>query len=87
VLGSDDPLLFGSSTIGEYRTAMTDLDFDLADLVAVARTSLLASLAGDDERDRLVAEHDAYVARWGVTATLEERRARRRSATPARSAR
>jgi len=66
VLGSDDPLLFGSTTIGEYRTAVADLGFEPADLAAVARTSLLASLAADDERDRLVAAHDAYVARWGA---------------------
>lgn len=64
VLGSDDPLLFGSSTIGEYRTAVLGLDFDLTDLAAVARTSLLASLVTDGERDRLVAAHDAYVTRW-----------------------
>jgi adenosine deaminase len=68
VLGSDDPLLFGSSTIGEYRTAATALNFDMADLVAIARTSLQASLAHDDERDRLVAAHDSYVARAGTGA-------------------
>ncbi|WP_246478548.1 adenosine deaminase [Saccharothrix ecbatanensis] len=65
VLGSDDPLLFGSSTLGEYRAATTGLGFGTADLVAAARTSLLASLVDDDERNRMVAAHDAYVARWG----------------------
>lgn len=65
VLGSDDPVLFGSSTLGEYRTAATGLGFRPADLVAAARTSLLASLADDGERGRMVAAHDAYVARWG----------------------
>ena len=66
VLGSDDPLLFGSSTLGEYRTALTGLDLDVPDLVTAARTSLRASLVEDRVRDRLVAAHDDYVARWGV---------------------
>lgn len=65
VLGGDDPLLFGSSTLGEYRIALTELGFGVADLVSAARTSLQASLAPDHERERLVAVHDTYVAQWG----------------------
>lgn len=65
VLGSDDPLLFGSSVLGEYRTALTGLGFRRADLVAAARASLLASLVDERERGRMVAAHDTYIARWG----------------------
>ncbi|MBW4722492.1 adenosine deaminase [Saccharothrix obliqua] len=44
VLGSDDPLLFGSTALTEYRQAYEHLGFSADDLAATARESLGAAL-------------------------------------------
>ncbi|MFT7835693.1 adenosine deaminase [Saccharothrix sp. BKS2] len=62
VLGTDDPLLFGSTVLGEYRLAATDLGFGVRDLVAAARESLRSALVEPAVRDALVAAHDRYAA-------------------------
>ena len=65
VIGVDDPLLFGSTVLGEYRTALTCLGFSREDLLAAARTSLSSSLLAQQTRDRLLAARDDYVLRRG----------------------
>ncbi len=61
-LGADDPLLFGSRVAEQYALARTALGFDDAGLAALAESSVAASLAPDDVRDRLV----AGIRAWAV---------------------
>ncbi|WP_199443811.1 adenosine deaminase [Umezawaea beigongshangensis] len=58
VLGSDDPLLFGSTLVGEFEQAVTGLGLEPDDLIAVARASLVSALAEPEVRDELIAAHD-----------------------------
>jgi adenosine deaminase len=67
VLGTDDPLLFGSTVLGEYQQALTGLGLGVGDLVAAARQSLTSALVEPAVRDALLAAHDRYVAGTGVT--------------------
>ncbi|MFD9739265.1 adenosine deaminase [Umezawaea sp. NPDC059074] len=48
VLGSDDPLLFGTTLLDEYRQAANGFGWGPDDLAAVARTSLTAALVHSD---------------------------------------
>ncbi|WP_285640156.1 adenosine deaminase [Lentzea sp. NBRC 102530] len=62
VLGSDDPVLFGSTVVGEYEQAVTGLGVEPDDLPVLARTSLESVLAGPEVRDALVAARDRPAA-------------------------
>lgn len=61
-LGADDPLLFGSRLVDQYRSAREDLGFSDAELADLARSSIRASRAGDTTRARLLAGVDAWLA-------------------------
>ncbi len=52
-LGADDPLLFGSRLVPQYRMAREVHDFSDTDLAALARDSVEASLAPEDTKARL----------------------------------
>ncbi len=60
-LGADDPLLFGSRLAAQYETARTVHGLDDAALAHLARSSIEASLAPKDVRDRLLAGVDAWL--------------------------
>jgi adenosine deaminase len=61
-LGADDPLLFGPRLTPQYRSARDDHGFGDADLAALGRSSILASLAPDDVKRRLLASVDEWLA-------------------------
>jgi aminodeoxyfutalosine deaminase len=61
-LGSDDPGMFDTTLVGEYRVAAEVLGLSRDALVAVARTGVTSSYAEPALRDRLLAEIDAYAA-------------------------
>jgi adenosine deaminase len=61
-LGADDPLLFGSRLVPQYRLARDVHGFTDAELAALARDSIEASLAPEDVKAKL---------RAGVVAWLE----------------
>ena len=62
-LGADDPLLFGSRLVDQYRAARRVHGYSDAELAGLARGSVLASRAGGATRDRLLAGIDAWLAR------------------------
>jgi len=62
-LGADDPLLFRSRLVEQYRTARDEHGFDDAALADLARASIRASRARDDVRRRLLAGVDDWIAR------------------------
>jgi adenosine deaminase len=55
-LGSDDPLLFGATVTDQYRIARERLGLSDAELVTIARHSIMSSAAPDEVKHRLVAE-------------------------------
>ena len=59
-LGADDPLLFRSRLLDQYRTAREVHGFSDAELAQLARGSILASRASAETKDRLL----AGVADW-----------------------
>jgi adenosine deaminase len=62
-LGADDPLLFGSRLAGQYatmRAAHVLTDAQLADL---ARSSIRASRAGEEDKTTWLAQIDDWLAR------------------------
>lgn len=61
-LAADDPLLFGSRLVDQYEVARRIHGLDDADLAALARASIEASLAPADIRRRLLADLDAWLA-------------------------
>jgi adenosine deaminase len=61
-LGADDPLLFGSRLEGQYATMRAAHDLSDAQLAHLARSSFLASRAPDSDRQRWLAEIDAWLA-------------------------
>ena len=61
-LGADDPLLFGSRLVDQYRAAREVHGFDDAALADLARGSVRASRATAPTRARLLAGIDAWLA-------------------------
>ena len=61
-LGADDPLLFGSRLVAQYRTARTVHGFADAELADLARASVRASRASPSSRARMLAAVDAWLA-------------------------
>lgn len=61
-LGADDPLLFGSRLVEQYRTAREVHGFSDAELADLARASVRASRASDGTKTRLLAGVDAWLA-------------------------
>ncbi|WP_128772885.1 adenosine deaminase [Actinomyces oricola] len=60
-LGADDPLLFQSRLVDQYRIAR-DLGFDDGALAELARSSIRASLASPTSKRRWLAEVDSWLA-------------------------
>lgn len=56
VLGSDDPPMFGTSLLEEYRRVRDDLGFDGSQLRALARASIESSFAPAGVKRRLLGE-------------------------------
>src|SRR5690606_19217850 len=52
-LGADDPLLFGSRLLEQYRTVRR-MGFDDAELAALAASSIRISSAPEDVKERLL---------------------------------
>ena len=67
-LGADDPLLFGSRLVDQYRTAREVHGLDDAALAELARGSVRASRATAATRARLLAGIDAWLAQEPTTA-------------------
>jgi adenosine deaminase len=61
-LGADDPLLFGTRLVDQYRVAREVHGLDDAALADLARSSLLGSRAPSDVRSRALADVDAWLA-------------------------
>jgi adenosine deaminase len=61
-LGADDPLLFGSRLVDQYRIAREVHGLDDAALADLARSSLRGSRAPSDVLDRALADVDAWLA-------------------------
>lgn len=61
-LSADDPLLFGSRLVDQYRTAREVFGFTDTELAELARGSLRASRASASTRARVLAEVDAWLA-------------------------
>jgi adenosine deaminase len=61
-LGADDPLLFGSRLVAQYRVAREHHGFADKDLAELARMSVLGSTAPADVQAALLAEIDAWLA-------------------------
>lgn len=60
-LGADDPLLFGSRLLAQYETARA-IGLDDTELADLARGSIRASRADDDEKRSMLAGVDAWLA-------------------------
>lgn len=60
-LGADDPLLFGSRLVEQYRIAREEWGLDDEALAELARSSLRASTAPPAIRDRALADVDAWL--------------------------
>ncbi|MEQ4301888.1 adenosine deaminase [Plantactinospora sp. B6F1] len=60
-VNSDDPPMFGTTLNDEYAIAARLLDLDAAGLAGLARNAVTASFLAPPERDKLVAEIDAYL--------------------------
>ncbi|AVT31969.1 adenosine deaminase [Plantactinospora sp. BC1] len=61
-INSDDPPMFGTTLNDEYAVAARLLDLDAAGLAGLARNAVTASFLAAPERDKLIAEIDAYLA-------------------------
>jgi len=61
-LGADDPLLFDSRLLDQYRLARAALGFSDVELAELARGSIRASRASADIRDAALADIDAWLA-------------------------
>lgn len=61
-LGADDPLLFGARLADQYEIARTAHGFTDAELAELARQSVRGSQAPEGERQRLLADIDAWLA-------------------------
>ncbi|MFT4294393.1 MAG: adenosine deaminase [Micropruina sp.] len=60
-LGADDPLLFLSRLTDQYRLARDEHGFSDQELAELARCSIRASLAGDTDKARWLAEVDDWL--------------------------
>jgi adenosine deaminase len=67
-LNADDPLIFGSRLVDQYRLAREVLGLDDAALAHLARNSIAASCAGETTKHRLLAAIDTWLARDASTA-------------------
>jgi adenosine deaminase len=61
-LGADDPLLFGSRLAGQYATMRAAHELTDAQLAELARGSVRASRAADDDKARWLREIDDWLA-------------------------
>ena len=61
-LGADDPLLFRSRLVDQYRVARDEHGFTDGELADLARASITASAASPTTRARLLAGVDAWLA-------------------------
>jgi adenosine deaminase len=61
-LGADDPLLFGSRLLDQYRMAREVHGLDDEQMAELARCSVRGSVAPDDVRSRLLAGIDRWLA-------------------------
>ncbi|GAA4287142.1 adenosine deaminase [Georgenia daeguensis] len=61
-LGADDPLLFLSRLVDQYRIAREDHGLDDAALAALARSSIEVSLASETSKRAMLADVDAWLA-------------------------
>ena len=64
-INGDDPLLFGPGLAEEYALCRDELDLDDAALAGVARSSIEASGAPDDLKQRAVTAVGAWLAGAG----------------------
>jgi adenosine deaminase len=64
-LGTDDPVLFGSTVDGEYRACASTFGWSHADLGEVARTSIDSCFAEAGLRQDLARDLDAYLGAPG----------------------
>lgn len=64
-LGADDPLLFGSRLVAQYEAARAVHGLGDADVAALARSSISASLAPAGERQAWLREVDDWLAASG----------------------
>ncbi|WP_422774395.1 adenosine deaminase [Plantactinospora sp. WMMC1484] len=64
-INSDDPPMFGTTLNDEYAVAARLLDLDAAGLAGLARNAVTASFLAPSDRDKLIAEIDAYLAAYG----------------------
>jgi aminodeoxyfutalosine deaminase len=60
-IGSDDPGMFATTLTEEYAVAAQMLDLDATGVADLARTSVRASYASAEMRERLLAEIDDYL--------------------------
>lgn len=63
-LSSDDPAMFGSDIVNEYRQARDVLGLSGDDLIQIARTGFEVAFLSEAERSELLAEFDQVVAGW-----------------------
>lgn len=61
-LGADDPLLFGSRLLDQYRVARDTHGLSDAELAHIARMSVRGSRAPSDVRDKALADIDRWLA-------------------------
>jgi adenosine deaminase len=61
-LGADDPLLFGSRLEGQYSTMRAAHDLSDEQLAGLARMSVQASRAPEDQKQKFLGEIDAWLA-------------------------
>ena len=60
--GADDPLLFGSRLADQYEIARRHHGFTDAELAELARQSVRASAASAEDREKFLADIDAWLA-------------------------
>ncbi len=65
-LGADDPLLFLARLTDQYRLARDVLGFDDDELADLARSSVRASFAPSDDKERWLGEIDAWLVPDGT---------------------
>jgi adenosine deaminase len=72
-INSDDPPMFNTTLVDEYRLAATHFGFTLPDLVQATMTAVRAALLPADERTRLEAAFQAEFDRLGLAALSTNR--------------
>lgn len=61
-LNSDDPAMFGTTLVDEWRACGERLGFSTAEVLALGRATIEAAFLAPAERDALLREHDAVAA-------------------------